>query len=276
MSLWGTIKMESHIKKIYMAVNESGFKNNDTLQMFQTAVYSCLKNTNLELSILYTGEINKNIQEVIDVGVNVIFRDPSLKPHLVEAYGENYHKFCAHWLRFDIPLIEEAEYVLYTDIDVVFMEGFEAPTVQPTYLAAAPEHDRENFSYFNSGVMILNIPSMRNIASEFSEAVIQRLNNNFQYPPHDQKSFNDFFKNKWDKLPNEYNWKPYWGKADDIQILHFHGPKPPLVRRVFKKDPTLDKVWEKIVSRNTEGYEYYCDFWDGILKESQSYLKSRN
>lgn len=27
-------------------------------------------------------------------------------------------------------------------------------------------------------------------------------------------------------LPDAYNWKGYWGAASNVQLVHFHGPKP--------------------------------------------------
>lgn len=35
-----------------------------------------------------------------------------------------------------------------------------------------------------------------------------------------------FFADRWDKLPTEFNWKPYWGDYSNAKIIHFHGPKP--------------------------------------------------
>ena len=31
---------------------------------------------------------------------------------------------------------------------------------------------------------------------------------------------------QYEKLPIEFNWKPYWGYNPDARILHFHGIKP--------------------------------------------------
>ena len=52
----------------------------------------------------------------------------------------------------------------------------------------------------------------------------------FHFPALDQGLLLKFFEGSIDKLPDEWNWKAYWGwqkkKKTNIRIAHFHGPKP--------------------------------------------------
>ena len=41
--------------------------------------------------------------------------------------------------------------------------------------------------------------------------------------------------NMFDLLPDELNWKPYWGLNSNAEIVHFHGPKPSLVLEFLTK-----------------------------------------
>ena len=42
----------------------------------------------------------------------------------------------------------------------------------------------------------------------------------------DQHAYREHYRGRWDQLPVEMNWKPYWGRNAAAQIVHFHGPKP--------------------------------------------------
>ena len=74
-------------------------------------------------------------------------------------------------MRMEIPVVEKEEkYVLYSDIDVIFNADIlleELP--HPTYLAAAPEYERnvEDMEYFNAGVLVMNIQGMKEKYEEF-------------------------------------------------------------------------------------------------------------
>ncbi|MBV9200089.1 MAG: hypothetical protein JOY83_10230 [Alphaproteobacteria bacterium] len=43
---------------------------------------------------------------------------------------------------------------------------------------------------------------------------------------HDQTAIIQVLGWRWQRLPAEFNWKPYWGYSDQAKIVHWHGPKP--------------------------------------------------
>jgi hypothetical protein len=198
------------------------------------------------------------------MGVRVIPHVPSLEPALKIGYGEHYPIFAGHWLRVDLPLVEtEDSFVLYTDIDVLFLSWRPDLLVRPTYLAVAPEHRIEDTDRFNSGVMLLNLDSMRVDLDSFHAAIRRRLLKDFKYPNHDQKSFNDYYSGRYDHLSPLMNWKPYWGRNDAAAIVHFHGPKPHNVAGIkagrFAGKRSLITIWE----RDPAAYDYYSELWTG-------------
>ena len=248
------------IGKWYFGVNQAGLEN--CAGLIKAAVASCLANTALQPHCLYFGSRNPTIEAIERMGVHIIPHIPTLQPELQIGYGAKYKVFAGHWLRTDLPLIEtEDQFILYTDIDVLFLRWDPALLLRPTYLAVAPEHRIEDTSRFNSGVMILNLENMRAELGAFHAAIRKRLLGDFKYPNHDQQSFNDHFRGRYDQLSPLMNWKPYWGRNDHASIVHFHGPKPHNVQAikagVYQGKEGLVTIWK----RNPAAYDYYCDLW---------------
>lgn len=248
------------IRKWYFGVNQRGLETR--FGLIRAAVNSCLANTPLAPHCLYVGANTRLLPALRRLGVTVIAHTPSFKQELELGYAGNYAKFAGHWLRADLPLIESSDpFVLYTDIDVLFLKWRPELLSPPTFLAAAPENRISETRKFNSGVMVLNIDNMRRELPPFHAAIRARLMNGFKYPSHDQRSFNDFFRDRFDRLTPLMNWKPYWGRNDQASIVHFHGPKPaqiPLIREGGCRDkPTLLKLWES----DPAAYDYYCRLW---------------
>ena len=86
--------------------------------------------------------------------------------------------------------------------------------------------------YGNAGVMLLHVERMRRTHAEFvrfifSEEVVAAGMDHGIYGPADQGAYNRFFAGYFDvHLEAGWNWKPYWGHAADVSLVHFHGPKP--------------------------------------------------
>ena len=86
--------------------------------------------------------------------------------------------------------------------------------------------------YGNAGVMLLHVERMRRTHAEFvrfifSEEVVAAGMDHGIYGPADQGAYNRFFAGYFDvHLEASWNWKPYWGHAADVSLVHFHGPKP--------------------------------------------------
>lgn len=261
----------SLLRNWYFCINAKGF---DTfLPHIRAAVMSARANTTLAPHCLYSGDEARHRAILTRLGVTVIDHKPSLAAYLRQGYGEHYDAFAGHWLRVDLPFIETSEeFVLYSDVDVMFL-GHPALPQMPRVLAAAPEYDRNSRRHFNSGVMVMNIPRLRDLYGPFCRAIRARLSGNFSYPPHDQESYNRFFRasalnrlrgRARSRLAPELNWKPYWGIAPNAKLVHFHGPKPPKVR-VFQNgggspaDKGLYDLWDS----DRAAYDHYATQWEG-------------
>jgi lipopolysaccharide biosynthesis glycosyltransferase len=72
--------------------------------------------------------------------------------------------------------------------------------------------------------MIMNIPALRESKADLFPVVEGRLS--ITAPYDDQSAPNELFSGRWEHLPSTWNWKPYWGRNDEANIVHFHGPKP--------------------------------------------------
>lgn len=248
------------LRKWYFASNVHGIRN--AFDQIQAAVLSSRANTSLSAHFLFDDEgatlaDEGRIQWLLDRGVEVIRHKASMVALLEPRFGEQMSVYGGHWLRCDIPFIERYEdYVLYTDIDVVFMKDVSIPPVVPIFLACGPEHNIDDYSYFNSGVMILNVRAFKAVSNELHALVERRLS--FSPPYDDQSVLNELFFDRWERLPSSWNWKPYWGRNDSAAIVHFHGPKPTILPKMLAGDRSrFGEELQTIFERSPEGYAYY-------------------
>ncbi|WP_275788126.1 hypothetical protein [Pararhizobium gei] len=248
------------MRKWYLCINEKGFKS--SVEMIRAAVNSARANTDLVPHCVYSGEDASHISELENMGIKVIRHRSTFEDDLRFAYGKEYDTFSGHWLRIDLPVLEEEdEYILYTDNDVIFLAPPE--DIKPNLIAAAPEFDQKKLTYFSSGVLVMNVNGMREVRAPFLEQIKSRLRGDFRYPAHDQQSFNKFFYGSYDHLPLTMNWKPFWGISDDARIVHFHGPKPLHARMLANGGgdrfmPIYKELWQK----SPEAYAKYSDLYD--------------
>lgn len=211
--------------KVYFALNEGGTHGDIALHT-KIAVLTATQNTKLQPIMMYTGERNDFTRWLEANGVEVRDSDLPYLPLIRRLTDEGrYHMHSVgHWLRTNVALEEKTDdIILYTDIDVVFRKHPEA-NLTPAYFAAAPEFKQDGWNYFNAGVMLVNIPALRDSYTEF-EAYLRTNIEEKTTGFHDQIAYNEFYRGKWDRLPLGMNWKPYWGRNDDAAIVHFHGPK---------------------------------------------------
>lgn len=248
------------VKKWYFATNNNGLKN--AFDQIKSAVLSAKDKTSLlPFCILDdngSDELTKTrIDWIESQGVTLIRHRSSMLSELIPVFGEQMNTYSGHWLRCDIPLFEtEEEFVLYTDIDVVFLTDVAAIAPEPKVIACGPEHHRGDYSYFNSGVMVINVKAFAEKREMLIECLKARLSTTAPYD--DQSLLNDVFRGEWDQLPDEWNWKPYWGANEDALILHFHGPKPAHVTVMQAGDETrFGADFATIFRRNPEGYAHY-------------------
>lgn len=244
--------------KWYFCANEDGlFRYESSIRV---AVESAIANTTLDPHVIYDGGDHPILEWMRSRGVTVVRRRTPLEPDIfARAEGPGYkHRIAlAVFLRYEVPLAEPDEaFCLYTDSDVMFVGDPDVESIRPAHVAAAPEFFQEDWSYFNSGVMMMNLEAMRR---EY-DALIKRSREMLAGPkPYDQPALNDFYAGRWDRLPLEWNWKPYWGHNPDAKIVHFHGPKFQVMRYLLGEGPEtlVHDIWRELFERAPEAYRLY-------------------
>lgn len=249
------------LKHWYFATNDAGIRHFD--RCIRVAVKSARKNTDLKPICLYSGDGNPFIDQLAADGVEVVKHKSRLLDAINATENANgWHRDIATGanLRLDIPLIEKTEkFVLYTDCDVMFLRHPEMSS-EPEFFAAAPEDRPDNWKYVNTGVMIINVESMRKEHAALVEYAAPRLNQLTLMGggTYDQGILNSYFKRRWSRLPLEMNWKPYWGVNPNASIIHFHGPKPQFIEAIVAGEQQgVPQVYRNIFSKNPEGSLHY-------------------
>ena len=226
--------------KCYLCLTEPDEENSVYLDLLYVSLKTARKNTTLELIVLYDGTETGRCYEILkEFNVKIIKHQFSHKQYLEKTYPQNYiremcgrdipyEKIAGTFMRFDIPFVEqEDDFVFYTDIDVMFLRDFSHENFEkPEYLAATTEleKDLETMTYFNAGILYLNVKQMRKI----SEQVYNSLKNGEKNKTglFDQGYLNQLCFEKMTIMPLEFNWKPYWGYNKEAYIVHFHAMKP--------------------------------------------------
>jgi hypothetical protein len=243
-------------------------------------IRSALANTSLDPHLIYFGPPDDPILSFAEGhGVKIIHHEPSILTDLERIHAKFPH-FPLHiatgaYLRIDGPFIcsdlgYTDEFVLYTDCDVVFLHDIpEASTesfLRPTLFSCAPQTSQTDWENdLNSGVMVMNVANMRESFPSFKRFITSGDTLNyelFERGQFDQTAYRRFYASQWDKLPLEYNWKPYWGFNEDALIVHFHGPKIPHVRAMINGEtiPLLE-VWTRLFQLDPDSYlEYLAQF----------------
>ena len=205
--------------------------------LYLIALKSCKRNTLLTPVLIYSGN-DDNFLNIINECNIILIRHNLLfsKKKNFDNHPENWKKIATGaFLRIDIPKICKKynindKYILYTDADVIFLKDCveELSLHQPKYLSVCPETNIDDYEYFNSGVMLINVRNMFDSYNSFTNFI---EDNNYDYSKYnifdtfDQGAFQCFYKNMVDKLPLSFNHKPYWGIDKNAVIIHYHGPK---------------------------------------------------
>jgi lipopolysaccharide biosynthesis glycosyltransferase len=218
------------LRKWFFSLNEGSAPEYEDLA--KAAVRSCLKNTSLAPHCVYDGTPNAFTRWLTEHGVTVQHHKAAFLDPLCDAAqcNEEYRSVArGAFLRVEIPLLERSEtYVLYTDVDALFLQDVADLPLAPAFFACAPQFSPTDYSYFNSGVMLMNAHAMRR---EY-RGLLAFIRAGFpHFEAFDQGALNQYFADRWERLPAIYNWKPYWGDFERAKILHFHGPKPALIER---------------------------------------------
>lgn len=253
------------IRKWYFAINASGLKGYGDL--IKAAVISAKKNTGYQPICLYDGEMHPLVDWLKHQGVRIVPHRVSVANAISVAKDKppwNRNIASGAYLRIDIPLIEdEDDFVLYTDCDVIFL-AHPSYDCQPDLFSAAPEHDPEEWTFINTGSMVINVPAMRESHSSFVDFILANLT---ELRPYDQGAINRFYAGKWSRLPLTMNWKPYWGINQDAEIVHFHGPKPQHIAVALARgEDQLQPPLKGLFARAPEAAAYYLGRFDELSR----------
>jgi hypothetical protein len=256
------------LRKWYFAANYNALSSG--FDQIQGAVMSARKYSSLSSHCIvdetaFGREFEDKLNWLKDNNVNLIRHTSELFPAMISAHGESIRVFSGHWLRCDIPILEkEEEFVLYTDIDVIFRDDPAKIEQRPAYIAAAPEHGQDDKSYFNSGVMILNVPALLDTRNHLAEDV--RVNAAGRAGHDDQGALNNAYRAHWELIPNIWNWKPYWGVNEDACLVHFVGPKPSHARIILAgKGAAFGEPYVSMVEGAPQAYRHYIEEFDRII-----------
>jgi hypothetical protein len=220
--------------------------------MAKSAVLSAIHVGQVIPHCLYMGDKGDEMYRWLKrQGVHIVLHDPSWKVNVVQKYDEakkfakaaatyeSITSLVATFMRFDIPIVHalyQYNYVLYTDVDVLFLKKVDLhsfPPMLPEAMTMANE--MENRFPCNAGVVLYNLPYMRQSYHELVTFAMHAPGLHFgdKYGPADQGALNQFYEDEMRStcsLPKTFNAKPYklgdLESLDDVFILHFHGPKP--------------------------------------------------
>lgn len=274
--------------------------------MAKVAVLTAAEHTALEPHFIHDGPENDLTAWMHRHGVHVIPRRTPLYEELRRATAslERDRLFIAAgaFLRLEVPrLMAEMgcgdEFALYTDCDVMFMRDVgPLDRLRPRWFAVSaetstPATDPRNLRFMNTGVMLMNVESLRREDRSFRSFAVRHLAH-FVHDSYDQGAFKEYFVGRltgrpsWDcrlfsprlrlrkltwnvceLLPPEFNWRPYWGEVGRAAILHFHGPKP-YQQEAFQAGGCHGPGRESLRRFLTSDYLVSCDLWHAVHRRA--------
>lgn len=231
-------------------------------RLLQISINSILdKNQNIDIYVLTNDSSNNKL-----LNCTTIEYKSSLYESLNRVYNDN--PVIGTYYRFDIPKICAEygftdSYILYLDYDILCINDpiKYLENLKPTYLSCNLEWDRKNaHSMKNAGVMYLNIKNMIKVQDNLFEYLDHNMAS-FTHPNvHDQTAINKYFKDKIDLLPDELNWKSYWGINDNASIIHYHWIKP---------NEDITDNHKQLIDKapaffNLDSFNYYRNLWQNF------------
>jgi len=250
--------------------------------MIKVAVHTAFKYTSLVPHFIYDGEENALTHWLCKRKVPIIRCRTSLYERLRElsekkkdtqilAIGSGV------LLRTELPRIAletgiDDEYVLYTDCDVMFMDKVtgDLEKLDCRYFAVAPEFDPKDYVHMNTGVMLMNLKRLIAVDRRFKRFLMSKLEvltcwdqSAYQWFYKGPRKTSFFWRRGWDRLPVEFNWKPYWGDYSSAKIVHFHGPKP--FQREYVRSDDAPQILRDLARSS---YGELCTLWDKMLEEA--------
>ena len=197
-----------------------------------------------KIHILYHGKQDRDFRRWLSKrGVTIHQHDPSWRGQ-IEAMRKHGDPNSSHlflhsgnyfgtWQRIDIPSFINSEYCLLLDADTIVVRPFTLADfgLDMTYGIALSAENTDKDIPMNAGVMLMNIPRLRETYNEFIEFILEHVHSaKFDNPsPSDQGAYLDFYENDIRFLSRRFNFKPYYKlppKSQSPFIIHFHGAKP--------------------------------------------------
>ncbi len=260
--------------KWFFALSEASFghPDHDWIDLIRAAVASARANTSLEAHFVYDGRPGDFTEYLIAQGVTVHHHRLTYLGNIEQRWAAlglppdpaRLAIIAGAYLRTDIPRFGLSdEYVLYTDCDVIFRSNPAVEQFRPAFFACAPQRLKDDPTDLNSGVMLMNVPAMLDEVANFAHYIV----NNFErFSAFDQDALGEYYVGRYSTLPLTLNWKPYWGSNPAAEIIHFHGPKPGVVRKILQQpDVVVPPIWRELFDENPVAYKDFLGEWDRYL-----------
>ena len=256
----------------FFCLNEN--RSGAFMDMAKAAVLSSIE-YGINRHCLYDGNNTEFIAFLKQNNVNVILHETSFKSKILELVEPAAHPtYLGAFLRLDIPLIIDKlhldiDYYLYTDCDIIFNRDPSEVFLNffPSGIGASGENKQNQVDMFNSGVMWCNQKKMLETYQDFYNFVVDKK---FKFTSIDQGALNEFYTHE--KLPDEINWKPYWGINDEACIVHWHGPKPNHIKQWFNNALEIDNIsqlkvyWQFLNAGTFNQHKYYLRKYNELLR----------
>lgn len=210
--------------KVYLAIDEGGV-HAEIGSWLVASIRSIRRNTSMVPVVLYAGRLEDPcVERWRSLGAEVIRGQSRLLDAVERKIADNVLPTRARgvFLRYEIPrLAREAgeRWALYVDCDVIFRRSPSFPEVK--LLGAAVTSQGPSGPHFNSGVLVYNTQAFE--AEE--PALLAFLESTLgKWLPSslDEQALNHHFRGRFEELPAELNWRPFFGPGDP-ELLHFHG-----------------------------------------------------
>jgi len=254
--------------KLFFCTNSESIVKPHLRRLLYNSMGSALENTCLNVFLVYDGKREEIVD--IDKRVTIIEHRHRLYNTLINTRKKDIAGFnmiaTGSFLRTEIPMLCKShgfldDYCLYSDFDVIFNKADFSGLyeIKPEFFAAAPEHDKNNFTYFNAGILWMNLKTMFKEDLIIMNHISHNINNLHVL---DQTAYNNLYGERFTRLPLEYNWKPYWGINHEAKIIHWHGAKPRSTEPPERYNLDIIKY---LRSLDADGYEYYNKVWEDLL-----------
>jgi lipopolysaccharide biosynthesis glycosyltransferase len=294
--------------KWLFALHIGGQTNDEYIRMAKVAVISAVRYTTLEPFCLLdvdetlSLEAQEQIRSIADwlggFNVNIIRHRPLWAKDIdrIVADGATVRHFSASplyrsaaalrstFLRIDIPVLGFTDdFVLYTDVDVIFTREITLDDFgpRPKYFAVGTEVDQVS-TYFNAGVMLYNIRNMQKTYQKFIRSTFspENLSGGLHFGsfgPGDQGALNYFYRGEYAASVRGFalfNWKPYWRQCDERcphepAIIHWHGPKPSDYASFLENSTVANPLFKQLLSQcahhdSTDPCWHWNRIWDRL------------